>query len=85
MGKHKKLLKKLLQKPRSSNIRWSEIENMLIHFGAKINEGKGSAITVILKGKIAIFHRPHPDNKADKGAMENTIKFLKITGIISKE
>ena len=85
MGKHEKLLEKLLQKPRSSNIRWSEIENMLIHYGAKIKEGKGSSISVILKDKIAVFHRPHPGNKADKGAIETTIRLLKITGIISEE
>jgi len=49
MGKHEKLIKKLLQKPRPANIRWSEIENMLNHFGERIREGKGSAISVILK------------------------------------
>jgi hypothetical protein len=85
MGKHEKLLKKILQKPRPANIRWTEIENMLIHYGAKIREGKGSGISVILNDKIAVFHRPHPDNKADKGAIETAIKFLKITGIIREE
>ena len=85
MGKHEKLLKKLLQKPRPANIRWAEIENMLIHYGAEIREGRGSAISVILKNKIATFHRPHPSNKADKGAIETAVKFLEIAGIISEE
>ncbi len=36
---------------------------------------------MVLNGCVASFHRPHPEKEADKGAIANTIKFLKKAGI----
>jgi hypothetical protein len=84
MKKHEKTLDTMHQKPRPSNLRWSDIESLLIHHGANIREGKGSAISVELNGKRAYFHRPHPGDKADKGAIESAIRFLRESGVLKE-
>lgn len=82
MGKHEKTLEAMRQLPRPSNLRWADIESLLVHFGATIREGKGSAISVALKGRRAYFHRPHPGDKADKGAVESALRLLRETGTL---
>jgi hypothetical protein len=65
--KHEKTLEAMRQNPKLSNLRWADVESLLVHCGARIREGKGSAISVSLNDKRAYFHRPHPGDKADKG------------------
>ena len=77
MGKHEKILEAMSQRPRPLNLRWSDIESLFVHLGAEIREGKGSAIIIIPNDKRAYFHRPHPGDKADKGAIESALRFLK--------
>lgn len=82
MGKHEKTLACMRQLPRPSNLRWAEIESLLVHFGASIREGRGSAISVSLNGRRAYFHRPHPGDKADKGAIESALRLLREAGCV---
>jgi hypothetical protein len=81
MGKHEKTLEAMRQRPLTANLRWSDVEKLLIHLGAAIKAGKGSAISVSLHGKKAYFHRPHPGDKADRGAIETALKLLDQAGI----
>ena len=52
------------------------MESMLVALGAKISEGSGSRIRVELNGVRAVFHRPHPENTTDKGAVLSVRKLL---------
>ncbi|MGO8695692.1 MAG: type II toxin-antitoxin system HicA family toxin [Rectinemataceae bacterium] len=80
VGRHEKTLETMKRSPRPSNLRWTDVESLLVHFGGVVRERKGSAISVSLNGKRAYFHRPHPDDKADKGAIESALRFLRETG-----
>jgi hypothetical protein len=40
----------------TSNLRWTDVESLLIHVGATLRDGKGSAISVSLNGKRAYLH-----------------------------
>ena len=82
VGKQEKTLEAMRQSSKPSNLRWAEIEALFVHYGASIKKGKGSAVTVGLNGKKGYFHRPHPSDKADKGAIETALEFLKQTGVI---
>jgi hypothetical protein len=82
VGKHEKTLEAMRQPPKPSNLRWTDIEALLVHHGASVKEGKGSAITVVLNGKKGYFHRPHPTDKADKGAIESALELLRQAGVI---
>ncbi len=44
--------------------------------GAEITEGNGSRVRVKLNGVRAVFHRPHPENITDKGAVKSVRRFL---------
>ena len=80
--KHRKTLKAIFKKPVPSNIRWSDIENLFIHLGADVSEGKGSRVAIELNGEEAVFHRPHPSPDTDKGAVKSVRRFLENAGYI---
>jgi len=60
------------------------VESLLVYLGAEITEGRGSAITVNLNGRKAWFHRPHPEDKADRGAIKNTLALINAAGLADR-
>lgn len=59
-SRHIKTLTDIFDVPVRSNIQWSDIEKMLVAFGAEISEGSGSRVRIAINGVHAVFHRPHP-------------------------
>lgn len=78
--KHRKTFDAIFHRPTPANIPWKDIESLLLHLGAEIIPGKGSRISVVLEGEVAVFHRPHPRKEADRGSVVAVGDFLKITG-----
>jgi hypothetical protein len=64
-----------------TNIAWSDIEAMLLYYGAEISEGRGSRVRIALNGVRAVFHRPHPQKETDRGAVASMQRFLVEAGI----
>jgi hypothetical protein len=81
MGKHKRTLEAIFKDPVPSNVLWSDIEAMLTALKAEISEGRGSRIRIVLRGVRAVFHRPHPEKEADKGAVRSMRRFLQEAGV----
>ena len=79
--KHQNTYNDIFKEPVQSNIRWDDIEKMLIALGAKISEGNGSRVRIELNGQRAVFHRPHPENVTDKGAVKSMRQFLRNAGV----
>jgi HicA toxin of bacterial toxin-antitoxin, len=67
VDRHQRTLEAIFAK--RANIAWSDIEKMLIHYGAEVSEGSGSRVRIALKGVRAVFHRPHPEKETDRGAV----------------
>lgn len=65
----------------SANLRWSEIEALLLELGAQIEEREGSRVLIRLFGERRIYHRPHPSPMTDKGAMTNLRDWLSDNGV----
>lgn len=78
--KHQQTLKNVFEDPIKSNVKWVDIENMLIALGAELSEGSGSRIRIYLNNIRAVFHRPHPRKETDKGALKLMRRFLKEAG-----
>ena len=76
MGKSKQTYDSIFQSPIRSNIRWKDIEKLIKNLGGEISEGSGSRVRVKLNGVFAVFHRPHPGNETDKGAVKDVRDFL---------
>jgi len=57
--KHERLLETIFRDPPSSNIHWREIESLLIHLGATVDNLSGARVRVKLNGHEDTLHRPH--------------------------
>ena len=80
-SKNRKTLTAILKEPVRSDINWSDIENLFISLGSELSEGKGSRVRVALSGVRAVFHRPHPQKVAGKGAIKSVRRFLLTAGV----
>ena len=80
-NKNRKTYKNIFTDPIQSNISWRDIESLFLALGAKISEGNGSRVRVMLNGEMAVFHRPHPESNTDKGAVKSVRKFLNNAGV----
>ena len=81
-NKQKKTLEKLQTKPVLNNIKFNEVDKLLIALNCKRAESKGSAIIFSLDGKHLSIHKPHPNNEILKYVVKNIQGFLKETGVI---
>ena len=79
--KHLKTLKLIFSRPVSANVRWSEVEALLLELGAKIEEREGSRVLIRLFGRRRVFHRPHPSPMTDKGAIASLREWLNDNGV----
>lgn len=79
--KFQKILELIFHRPTVGNIKWRDIEAMLVELGAEISEREGSRIGVRLFGDRRVFHRPHPSHDTDKGAVSAIRKWLEENGV----
>ncbi|HXW22177.1 MAG TPA: type II toxin-antitoxin system HicA family toxin [Rhodomicrobium sp.] len=80
-AKHWRTLEAIYARPVPADLRWADIESLLIALGAERSEGRGSRVRFLLKGVEAVFHRPHPKPETNKGAVASVREFLKMAGI----
>ena len=80
-SKHRRALSAIFENPVSANIAWADIESLLAALGAEISEGRGSRVRIALNGVRAVFHRPHPQKEASRGAVTSMRRFLLEAGV----
>jgi hypothetical protein len=80
-SKNRATLSDVFVDPVRSNVKWSDIETLIIALGGEISEGNGSRVRFYLNNIIATFHRPHPKKETDKGALKSVRRFLKEAGV----
>lgn len=71
----------IFARPASGNIKWKDIEALLVDLGAQVSEREGSRVGVKLFGGVRVFHRPHPSPDTDKGAVESIRRWLYENGV----
>ncbi len=79
--KHLKTLELIFSRPVSANVRWSEVEALLLELGARIEEREGSRVLIRLFGERRGFHRLHPSPMTDKGAVASLRDWLNDNGV----
>ena len=84
-SKHSKTLRAIFEDPVRSNIAWADIEKLLDALGADLTEVRGSRVRIYLNQIRAVFHRPHPQKEAVKGAVNSVRRFLTEAGIRPEE
>ncbi len=78
--KQQKTFDAIFEKPTRANIKFSDIEKLLVALGGEIIEGDGSRVAFELNGQRAYLHRPHPQKEAKKYQVEDFRKLLTLTG-----
>ena len=81
MARVDKTLASVFADPVRANIRWDDIEAMLVGLGATRSGGGGSRVRFVLNGLPATFHRPHPQSEANKPLVRSVREFLLNAGI----
>jgi hypothetical protein len=81
-GRHRNTLQAVFADPVRANVLWADVEALFVAAGAVITEGRGSRVRVSLNGVDAVFHRPHPANETDRGALKSVRRFLREAGVM---
>ena len=79
--KHRRTLEAVFARPARPDIRWADVESLLLALGAKRSEGSGSRVRFQLDRAEAVFQRPHPSPLIDKGAVVSERRFLEAAGV----
>ena len=80
-AKHRKILRAVFSAPTRANIKFADLESLLVSLGGEVTEGSGSRMSVTVSGKTVFFHRPHPGKEARKYQVENAREFLQKLGV----
>jgi hypothetical protein len=78
---HRRTLEAVFRDPVSGTIVWADVESMLIHLGAHVEERSGSRVAIELNDHVANFHRPHPQKEASRGAIRDVRDLLIQAGM----
>lgn len=81
-SKHRATLDAILEKPTPPDIRWDDIEALIVALGGTVTPGKGSGRRIQLNGCVAFPHRPHPKPVTTRGAVRAMAEFLRKAGIV---
>jgi len=74
--KHENLIQSIFRDPISANIHWREVESLLNHLGAHIEELSGARLRVKLNGYEEVLHRPHHSNTLGRQDVKNLREYL---------
>lgn len=83
-NKQRKTLEAIFDRPTRANIRWDDIERLLLALGAERKNKGGSIVGFRLAGVIETYHRPHPGKDAYKPQVERIREFLRKAGVNEK-
>jgi hypothetical protein len=74
--KHEQLLRTIFHDPISGNIHWREVESLLNHLGAKMEQTSGTSVRVVLNGYEGTLHRPHHSSTLDRQGVRSLREYL---------
>ena len=80
-SKHAKTLAAIFATPAASNIKFSDIEALVIALGGEVREGDGSRMAMLLNGGVKHAHRPHPGKEAKRYQVREIKEWLTAVGI----
>lgn len=80
--KQQRTLRRVFETPTPHlSVAWRDIESLLKSCGARIMEGDGSAIRIVLNGRKVFMHRPHPHKEAKGYQVKAIRELLESAGI----
>ena len=80
-SKHTKTLRLVFAKPIEGNIKFSDIEALVVGLGGEVREGDGSRVALLLNGGVKHAHRPHPGKEAKRYQVKEIKEWLMALGV----
>ena len=80
-GKHTKTLRSVFATPIEGNIKFSDIEALVVGLGGEVREGDGSRVALLLNGGVKHAHRPHPGKEAKRYQVKEIKEWLMAVGV----
>ena len=62
-SKHQKILISIFSTPVKKNIKWSDVEKLIIAVDGEIKQGDGSRIRISVSNQSLNIHTPHPQKE----------------------
>jgi hypothetical protein len=69
-------LEDIFFRPTKPNIRWSDVQSLLVALDVELSEGRGSRVRLHYRGLRMVLHKPHPRPEMVRGAVEDLREFL---------
>ena len=79
--RHRRTLRRLSANPTPADIRWVEIEALLLAVGVDVVERSGSRVGLRKGDERMVVHRPHPGPEAGKATVRSIARFLERVGV----
>jgi len=79
--KHQHLIASIFQDPPTGNLHWREVESLLTHLGAAIEQIGGARIRVWLNKREGVLHRPHHSNVLQRSDIKHLREYLASAGV----
>jgi len=79
--KHEGTLRAIFHDPPSGNLHWRDVESLLNHVGAKIENQSGASLHVTINGQETVLHRPHHNNTLDRQGIKHLREYLARAGV----
>ena len=80
-SKQRKTLIAVFRDPVPGTLEWAAIESLLLAVGCELVEGNGSRVRFVFEGRVASFHRPHPEKEAKRYQVRDARQFLIEIGV----
>jgi hypothetical protein len=80
-SKHTKTLNAVFANPVASNIKFADIESLVVGLGGEVREGDGSRVALLLNGGVKHAHRPHPGKEAKQYQVKEIKEWLTAVGV----
>lgn len=81
-SKQRATLKAIFEKPTRANIKFFDIERLLVSLGGQLSEGKGSAIRIAFPNGMKFDqHRPHPQKEAKRYQIDDARTLFVLLGV----
>ncbi len=81
-NKHRKTLDKLMSRPALANIKFDDVDKLLIALGVERIEKEGSRVGYFINDMEEVVHKPHPHKELPRYVVKNLQRFLKESGVV---
>lgn len=80
-SRHRATLEAIFDDPVRLNLKWRDVDALLLALGARREEREGSRVAFELRGRIHSIHKPHPGNELKRYQVKDLREFLTRVGV----